>query len=160
MLAWIYKKILQSDPFQKAIKQAVKSYYEEDSLKEYRVWGSKDRLFLGKDTQVNNALFNTVSGNIYVGDFTFFGHSVSLYTGTHEIKLKGLDRLQGVPPSGRDIVIGKGVWIASNVIVLAPCHIGDNCVVGAGSVVTGNIPKDTFYVGKQVKKWEEICYEK
>ena len=160
MLSWIYKKIFQSDPFQNAIKQAVKNYYEVESLKEYRLWGSKDRLFLGSGTQVNNALFNTVSGNIYVGDYTFFGHGVALYTGTHDIRLKDFERFKAVPSSGRDIVIGRGVWVASNVIVLAPCNIGDNCVIGAGSVVTGAVPKDTLYVGNRSKEIKEIYYEK
>ena len=160
MLLWVYKKILQSNPFQKAIRQAVKTYYTEDSLKDHRVWGPKGRLFLGRGTQVNNALFNTVSGDIYVGDYTFFGHSVALYTGTHNIRLKGFDRFKTVPSSGRDIVIGKGVWIASNVIVLAPCNIGDNCVIGAGSVVTGTVLKDTLYVGSHPKETKEIYYEK
>lgn len=41
---------------------------------------------------------------------------------------------------GRPVVIGNNVWIGGNTVILPGVHIGDNAVIGAGSVVTGDIP--------------------
>ena len=160
MLRWIIKGLLSSKVFHKALEDKIGEYYKHYSLVNYRVWGDESRVFLGKHVQVNNALFNTVSGEIRIGDYTFFGHNVSIYTGTHDYRQKNLKRQQEVPSSGRDVVIGKGVWVASNVIIVAPCNIGDNCVIGAGVVVTGNIEQNTIYTcscEKVIKRLD--CHE-
>jgi acetyltransferase-like isoleucine patch superfamily enzyme len=58
----------------------------------------------------------------------------------------GLDRQNSVPIEGRDIIIGKGVWVASGSIIIGPCVIGDNSVIGAGCVINKNIPKNSYCV--------------
>lgn len=84
-----------------------------------------------------NTLFNTSSGNIVIGDYTFTGHNASIITGTHCYE-KFLAERMGFPITGGDIKIGKGVWIGTNAVILGPCKIGDHAVVAAGSVVTPN----------------------
>ena len=79
------------------------------------------------------------------------GHNVSLLTGTHDYKQTGLARQSSVPESGRDINIGDGVWIASNATIIGPCEIGENAVIGAGSVITGKIPPNSIYAGTPAK---------
>ncbi|RCX00364.1 transferase family hexapeptide repeat protein [Marinomonas foliarum] len=105
----------------------------------YKIWGKEDRLILGNNVHLNNAMINTVSGSIYIGDNTFLGHGVSLLTGTHDYRKTGLERQSEVPIDGRDIIIGKGVWIASNALIIGPCEIRDNSVIAANSVITGVI---------------------
>ncbi|MBR8429662.1 hypothetical protein K6Y76_22955 [Burkholderia cenocepacia] len=64
------------------------------------------------------------------------------------------------PRDGRDIVIGKGVWIASNAIVLGPCTIGDNAVVAAGAVVTGGqLESGCLYAGVPAKRIRTLIGE-
>lgn len=118
-----------------------------------RVWGgdSSSRISLGKNVVVNNALFNVESGNIILEDQVFFGHNVSILTGTHDWTKKGLERQQSIPSQGRDIVIHKGVWVSSNVTVIGPCDIGENSVIAAGSVVTGNVSANSIYGGSPAK---------
>ena len=82
-----------------------------------------------------NTLFNTSSGNIEVGDYTFTGHNVSIITGTHEYEDFLFKRMGAIPKKGRNIVVGKGVWIGSNAVILGPSNIGDHAVIAAGSVV-------------------------
>jgi acetyltransferase-like isoleucine patch superfamily enzyme len=94
------------------------------------------RVFLGQKVRLNNATLNVVSGDIRIGDYSFLGSGVSLLTGTHDYSLRGPERQTASPASGRDIVIGSGVWIASNATVMGPCRIGDDAVVAAGAVVT------------------------
>ncbi len=115
------------------------------------VWGDPARLHIHETAEMVNTLFNTSSGLITVGAYTFTGHNVCILTGTHYAEAKLKERMNGVPWCGRDIVIGSGVWLASNSTILGPCTIGDNAVVAAGAVVVpgttippneiwGNIP--------------------
>jgi acetyltransferase-like isoleucine patch superfamily enzyme len=93
------------------------------------------RVSLGENVQLNDAVLNVVSGDIRIGDHSFLGHGVSLLTGTHDYRARRTQRQTSSPATGHDIVIGKGVWIASNVTVVGPCTIGDDAVVAAGAVV-------------------------
>ena len=106
-----------------------------------------------------NALFNCSSGNISIGDYSFFGHNVCLLTGTHDFRKKREGRFP-YPEEGRDIRIGEGVWIASNVTILGPCTIGDHAVIGGGSVVCGgNLPGGFLYAGFPAKPIQPIDFE-
>ena len=110
------------------------------------IWGNKERLFLDKNVILTNSVLNLRSGSIRIGENSFFGHGVMLLTGKHDISAFGLDRHKAVPTDGRDIIIGKGVWIASGSIILGPCEIGDNSVIGAGCIINKNIPKNSYCV--------------
>jgi acetyltransferase-like isoleucine patch superfamily enzyme len=110
------------------------------------------RVSLGESVTLNDALLNVVSGDITIGDHSFMGHGVSLLTGTHDFRAPRTERQSSSPAAGRDIVIGKGVWIASNATVLGPCTIGDDAVVAAGAVVTmREVPAGTIVGGVPAK---------
>jgi acetyltransferase-like isoleucine patch superfamily enzyme len=113
----------------------------------YLVHGDRARLHVHPTAVVNNALFNVGSGDITVGEYAFFGHNVSVLTGTHDITKFGRERQLAIPRSGRDIVIGEGAWVASNALVLGPCVIGANAVVGGGSLVLGDVEPYTVVAG-------------
>ncbi|MEO5678114.1 MAG: acyltransferase [Acidimicrobiales bacterium] len=98
------------------------------------------RLSIHSSAIVNDATLNIGSGRITIGEFAFFGHGVSLLTGTHDISKRGLERQGAVPDSGRDITIGCGVWLASGVVVIGPVSIGADAVVAAGSLVLHDVP--------------------
>lgn len=121
--------------------------------------GAREKVRLGKNVKLVNALLNVSSGTISVGDNTFFGHNVMLLTGTHDVEMTGAER-QHFPESGRDIVVGHGVWLASGVTVLGPCEIEDDVVVGAGSVVCGGrLEAGCLYVGVPARKIRRIHNE-
>jgi acetyltransferase-like isoleucine patch superfamily enzyme len=109
-------------------------------LDEHRVFGDLGRLEIHPTAVVNNALFNTESGRIVVGEWAFFGFRVMVLTGTHDISKRGEARQSAVPSQARDIVIESGAWVASGAIILGPCTIGESAVVAAGAVVTGDVP--------------------
>ncbi len=81
---------------------------------------------------------------IKIGAGTFIGPNCGLYTAVHPTNAK--DRVAG-KEWAEPITIGKGVWLGGNVVVLPGVTIGDRAVIGAGSVVTKNIPADTVAVG-------------
>ncbi len=106
------------------------------------------RVFLGEKIELNDAVLNVVSGDIRIGDHSFLGHGVSLLTGTHDYRARGAERQASSPETGHDIVIGAGVWIASNVTVIGPCTIGDDAVVAAGAVVAmSEVPAGAIIAG-------------
>lgn len=128
----------------------------EEALTRPLVHGDRSRLHIAPTATVNNALFNLSSGEITVGDHSFFGHNVSVLTGTHDTSKFGAERKKAIPKEGRDVVIGEGVWVSSNVIVLGPCTIGDHAVVGAGSLVQKDVEPYTVVAGVPAKEIKRL----
>lgn len=98
--------------------------------------------------------FNTACGKISVGDNTVFGEQVQLLTGMHlNVEEAYLENkpLHYVPEEGRDILIGSGCYIGGSAIIIGPVTIGDYAVIGAGSVVTKNVPSGAFVAGVPAK---------
>ena len=127
--------------------QALKSRLIHDLAREPMIWGDPSRLTVGQGVVLNNATVNVASGNIHIGASAFMGHNVSLLTGNHDVTQLGEARKNAVPQTGRDIVIGKGVWIASNATVIGPCVLGDDSVVCAGAVVLGDVASGAIVAG-------------
>jgi len=120
---------------------------EDPALFRPLVYGDPARLHISPTAVVNNALFNLSSGEITVGEYAFFGHNVSVLTGTHDWTTFGAERQVAVPKSGRDVVIEEGVWVSSNAIVVAPCRIGAHAVIGVGSLVLRDVESYTVVAG-------------
>jgi acetyltransferase-like isoleucine patch superfamily enzyme len=107
-----------------------------------------ERVFVGNNVKLDNVMMNVVSGDITIGDDSFFGSGVSLLTGTHDYHVSRGERQSASPSHGRDIVIGRGVWIASDATILGPCRIGDDAVIAAGAVVAlGEVPPGAIVGG-------------
>ena len=65
-----------------------------------------------------------------IGDYVFFGHDVMLLTGTHDFRETGAARHVPTQTLARNIVIEEGAWIATRAVIIGPCTIGRNAVVG------------------------------
>lgn len=124
---------------------------EDPALFRPIIYGDPARLHIAPTAIVNNALFNLSSGEITVGDYAFFGHNVSVLTGTHDFTKFGAERQVAVPTSGRDVVIEEGAWVSSNAIVVAPCRIGAHAVVGVGSLVLGDVEPYAVVAGSPAR---------
>jgi len=111
-------------------------YFRKQLLLKHVVYGDPARIKIGTGVNLQNVVLNTNSGNITIGNFTFFGHDCMLLTGTHDPSLIGPQRINDHPIAGRDIVVGNNVWISSRAIVLGNVKISDNIVIAAGAVVT------------------------
>lgn len=123
-------------------------------LKGQKIWGQHP-IEVADDVSIPKSVyFNTRSGKIVIGAGTAFGEEVMLLTGKH-LNIAEAEaaktRLHAVVPQGRDIVIGKGVWIASRAIINGNVTIGDYAVVAAGAVVTKNVPARTVVAGVPAK---------
>lgn len=140
----------------------IERYVKENWLCRYLVFGDESRLEIAKTAVVNNALFNLSSGKVIVEDYAFFGHNVSILTGTHDYHRFDRARQIAVPCSGQDIIIGRGSWVGSGAIVLGPSVIGEHAVVAAGSVVDADVPAYAIVAGmpaRVVKTIDPECQE-
>ena len=81
---------------------------------------------------------------VSIGDRTLFGPNVQIYTATHPVNFE--ERAVGLEYA-KSITIGEDVWVGGNVVVCPGVSIGDRSVIGAGSVVTKDIPDDVFAAG-------------
>lgn len=120
--------------------------FRQRMMEEHRIWGEADRVHVASTAMLNDGLLNTSSGEIHIGEHVMFGHGVQVITGTHDITRYGPERAE-FPTSGRDVRIDDGVWVASNAVVLGPCHIGRHAVVAAGAVVRDDVEPYTVVGG-------------
>lgn len=106
-------------------------------------WGGK-HVHFGKAVYANFNLTLVDDTHIFVGDYTMFGPNVTLATAGHPIlpELRKQAYQYNLP-----IRIGKKCWLGAGAIVLPGVTIGDNTVIGAGSVVTKDIPANVVAVG-------------
>lgn len=81
---------------------------------------------------------------VTIGSRTLFGPNVQLYTATHPINHE--ERASGLEYA-KPIHIGEDVWIGGSAVICPGVTIGDRSVIGAGSVVTRDIPADVFAAG-------------
>lgn len=115
-------------------------------------WGGKHCHF-GKSVYANFNLMCVDDTHIYVGDYTMFGPNVTLATPGHPIlpELRKKSYEYNIP-----IRIGKNCWLGAGVVVLPGITIGDNSVIGAGSVVTKDIPENCVAVGNPCRVLRKI----
>ena len=89
---------------------------------------------------------------VKIGDFTLFGPAVQIYTATHPMNA-ALRRKQEF---GKPVEIGSDVWVGGGAIICPGVKIGSKSVIGAGSVVTRNIPDNVLAAGNPCRVIREI----
>jgi acetyltransferase-like isoleucine patch superfamily enzyme len=103
-----------------------------------------DRAFLGRNCEFN------IQGRILVGDDALVASGCKFIDHDHQL---GTDTpIARQPCIGGDIVLGAGVWLGVNVIVLRGVQIGEGAVIGAGAVVKRNIPAWEVWAGVPARK--------
>ena len=85
---------------------------------------------------------------VTIGDNTFIGPNCQFYTPIHPIDYKTRNTFI---ESAKPISIGKNCWLGGSVIILPGVKIGDGSVIGAGAVVTKDIPENSVAVGNPAK---------
>ena len=90
---------------------------------------------------------------VRIGRFTLFGPAVQIYTPLHPFE----PQLRRSQEYGKPIGIGDDVWVGGGAIILAGVTIGARAVIGAGSVVTRDIPEDTFAAGNPCRVIRRIA---
>ncbi len=107
----------------------------------------------GKYVYANFNLTLVDDTHIYVGDYTMFGPNVTIATAGHpilpELRQKGYQ--YNMP-----VRIGKNCWLGAGVVIVPGITIGDHVVIGAGSIVTKDIPSNVVAAGNPCRVLREV----
>ena len=114
----------------------------------YANFGGKN-VFIGNNFYSNSNLTLVDDGKIEIGDNVMIGPNVTICTAMHSLNAN--DRLDKNNQYNEGVVIGNNVWICAKVTILPGVKIGDNSVIGAGSVVTKDVPANVLAFGNPCK---------
>lgn len=104
-------------------------------------------LTIGNNFYMNTGCLISAHDSVIIGDNVEFGPGVLVYDQDHDFRAEGgllAGKFKTAP-----VLIGNNVWIGANTIILRGTSIGDNCVVGAGSVIKGVFPSGSVIVQKR-----------
>ena len=108
-----------------------------------------DKLNIGEYCFINEGAYWSAKGEIKIGNNVIFGPKTTIWTYNHDYKGSHL------PYGGPDILgkveIEDNVWVGMNAIILPGVTIGEGAIIGAGSVVTKDVPKFSIVGGNPIK---------
>ena len=121
-------------------------------------------IYLGNNVSINMNCTFVDCNCIVVGDNVLIASNVQIYTATHPVELAERLTPNWSPESGEyfcrtyalPVAIGDGCWIGGGAILLPGVHIGKGSVIGAGSVVTKDIPENSVAVGNPCRVLRRI----
>jgi maltose O-acetyltransferase len=90
---------------------------------------------------------------VRIGSCTLFGPAVQIYGATHPMD----PQLRRREESGRPVEIGSDVWVGGGAIILPGVRIGSRAVIGAGSVVTRDVPEGVFAAGNPCRTIRDVA---
>ena len=106
---------------------------------------------IGKNVFINAGCCFQDQGGIELGDGCLIGHQVVIATLNHDLDPR---KRGGMVPA--PVRLGKNVWVGAHATILAGVTIGDNVVIAAGAVVTGDVPPDTVVGGVPARVIKKI----
>lgn len=107
-----------------------------------------ENIHIGENFFANFNLTVLDEAEVRIGDNAFIGPNVSIYTACHPLDAAERNKqTEWALP----VTIGNNVWMGGNVTIVPGVTIGDNCVIGAGSVVTHDIPSNTVAAGNPAR---------
>lgn len=117
-------------------------------------WGGEifePRLVIGDMVCINKNVHIGCINHVSIGQGTLIGSNVLITDHSHGESEYFLSPSNRPLYSKGAVVIGKSVWIGENVCILPDVTIGDNCIIGAGSIVTKSIPDNSIAVGNPAR---------
>ena len=108
---------------------------------------------IGENFYANFGLSILDAAKVTFGKNAFIGPNVGIYAAGHPLDAKERNTLIEY---AKPIAIGDNVWIGGDVTIVPGVSIGDNCVIGAGSVVTKDVPPNTLAAGNPCRPIKKI----
>ncbi|MBI5055293.1 MAG: acyltransferase [Nitrospirae bacterium] len=127
-------------------------------------------LLIGDEVYIGDNVIISAAEKITIGEGTLLAHGVQLFDNTThpthwEERRRHFSMLLGIAPKGEltipkaQIIIGKNCWIGMNSMILKGVSIGDRSIVGAGCVVTNDVPSDTLIGGAGQRELKKLVSE-
>ena len=92
-----------------------------------------------------------IYGRCTIGDYVMMGEDCTIITRNHKFDRTDVPMMEQGFEEEKPVCIGNDVWIGDRVMIMPGVHIGDGCVIGAGSVVTRDIPPYSVAAGVPAK---------
>lgn len=113
---------------------------------------SPGKLTIGNNVWIGRNVSLYAESGIVIGNNVMLAKDVSLISADHSISDSTKEiKDQGMTIKDTPIAIGNGVWIGEKATILKTVHVGDGAVIGAGSVVTKDIPKNCIAAGNPAR---------
>jgi len=109
-----------------------------------------DKISIGRNTSINEYVVINGAAGVEIGDDVLIGHRTSIVSDTHGFE--GLDTKIYLQPKPKlPVKIGNNIFIGCNVTILPGVRVADGAVIGAGSVVTRDVPENAVVAGNPAR---------
>lgn len=92
-----------------------------------------------------------IYGRCTIGDYVMMGEDCTIITRNHQFSRTDIPMMEQFFEEERPVLIGNDVWIGDRVIILPGVKVGDGCIIGAGSVVTHDLPAYSVSAGNPAR---------
>ena len=113
-------------------------------------FGLKNKIIIGKECRINE---NVYVQSAIIGDYVLIAPNVAILASSHVFIDKSIPMVYQGDTAINPVIIEDDVWIGRNAIILPGIRIGKGAIVGAGAVVTKNIPGEAIVGGSS---WQEF----
>ena len=137
-------------------RTVIKSSFAECGKNVYLEYGSifkPEVIHVGNDVSIGAyCRIQGIKGHIYIGNHIMIASFVTMSSGNHRTDIvgrymKSVKTEEQLPENNQDIVIEDDVWIGTKAVILKGVRIGRGSVIGAGAVVTRDVPPYSIYTG-------------
>ncbi len=130
-------------------KNIFKKFGRDVTIHRGCVFGSGVNVEIGDFSSLN--VNCCISNDTIIGDDVMMGESVLIISGSHNFERIDISMREQDAPKRRPVVIKNDVWVGARSIILPGVNVGSHVIIGAGSIVTKNIPDYAIVAGNPAK---------